>query len=49
MVAGFVELPQGPGLGVEIDDEGLENARHQGEWRLRTMRRHDEDGNFSDF
>jgi galactonate dehydratase len=49
MVAGFVELPQGPGLGVEIDDEGLENARHQGEWCLRTMRRHDEDGNFSDF
>ena len=46
---GFVELPQGPGLGVEITEEGLEANRHTGEWRLRTMRRHPEDGSFSDF
>jgi galactonate dehydratase len=49
LVDGFVELPQKPGLGVSICAEGLEKARHQGEWRLRTMRRHEEDGNFSDF
>jgi len=49
MVDGFIQLPQGPGLGVEIDPEGLEKMRQQGTWRQRTMRRHPEDGNFSDF
>ncbi|MEE3259394.1 MAG: galactonate dehydratase [Candidatus Latescibacterota bacterium] len=48
MKAGFVELPQGPGLGVEIDPEGLEAFTHRGEWRQRGMRRHPEDGSFSD-
>jgi galactonate dehydratase len=48
-VNGFIELPQKPGLGVSINEEGLARARHQGTWRLRTMRRHPEDGNFSDF
>ena len=46
---GFVELPQGPGLGVEIDDEGLKANTHSGAWRQRSMRRHPEDGTFSDF
>ena len=46
---GFVELPQKPGLGVEITEEGLEKSRHTGEWRLRTMRRHPDDNSFSDF
>lgn len=49
MQDGFVELPQGPGLGVEIDPEGLQAFTHQGEWRQRTMRRHPEDGSYSDF
>ena len=40
---------QGPGLGVEIDPDELEKMRQQGTWRQRTMRRHPEDGNFSDF
>ena len=48
-VNGFIELPQKPGLGVSINEEGLARARHQGTWRLRTMRQHPEDGNFSDF
>ena len=30
MKDGFVELPRGPGLGVEIDPEGLEAATHRG-------------------
>jgi galactonate dehydratase len=46
---GFVELPRGPGLGVELSEEGLEAHGHRGPWRLRTMRRHPEDGSFSDF
>jgi galactonate dehydratase len=48
MKDGFVELPQGPGLGVEIDPEGLEAFTHRGDWRQRSMRRHPEDGSFSD-
>jgi galactonate dehydratase len=48
MKDGFVELPQGPGLGVAIDPEGLEALTHRGEWRQRSMRRHPEDGSFSD-
>ncbi len=49
MENGFVHLPEGPGLGVEIDPEGLERMRQRGTWRQRTMRRHPEDGHFSDF
>lgn len=46
---GFVELPAGPGLGVEITAEGLEASRHTGAWRQRTMRRHPDDGSYADF
>ncbi|MBT4500924.1 MAG: galactonate dehydratase [Gemmatimonadetes bacterium] len=46
---GFVDLPRGPGLGVDLSEEGLEANRHTGEWRLRTMRRHPDDDSFSDF
>ena len=49
MTDGYVELPEKPGLGVEIDEKGLEEATHKGPWRLRTMRRHPEDDSFSDF
>jgi len=45
---GFIELPQKPGLGFEISEEGLEKNRATS-WRLRTMRRHPEDNSFSDF
>ena len=45
---GFVALPQGPGLGVAIDPEGLAAFTHEGEWRQRSMRRHPEDGSFAD-
>jgi galactonate dehydratase len=46
-VDGFVELPEGPGLGIEIDPEGLE-ANRLTDWSLRTMRRHPEDNSISD-
>ena len=46
---GFVDLPQGPGLGVEIDEQGLKANTHTGQWRQRSMRRHPEDDTFSDF
>ena len=46
---GYLLLPEGPGLGVEISPERLAAQTHTGEWRLRTMRRHPEDGSFSDF
>ena len=45
---GFVALPEGPGLGIEIDPEGLE-AHRLTDWSLRTMRRSPEDGSVSDF
>ena len=44
---GYVELPQGPGLGFEIDPEGLEDWRLV-EWRLRAMRRDPGDNSVSD-
>ena len=45
---GFVALPEGPGLGIEIDPEGLE-AHRLTDWPLRVMRRSAEDGSVSDF
>ncbi len=45
---GFVALPEGPGLGIEIDPEGLE-AHRLTDWPLRVMRRSPEDGSVSDF
>ena len=44
---GFVALPQGPGLGIEIDPAGLE-AHRLTDWPLRAMRRSAEDGSVSD-
>jgi galactonate dehydratase len=46
-VDGFIELPQGPGLGIDISEEGLE-ANRATSWRLRAMRRHPEDNSVSD-
>ncbi len=44
---GYIELPQGAGLGFEISEEGLEGNRLT-DWRLRNMRRHPEDNSVSD-
>ena len=45
---GFIELPTGPGLGVEIDDEALEGMRDES-FRFRGMWRSEEDGSFADY
>ncbi|MBT3345079.1 MAG: galactonate dehydratase [Gemmatimonadetes bacterium] len=44
---GFLELPQGPGMGVRIDPEKLA-ARKMTDWRLRPARRHPEDDSVND-
>ena len=44
---GYVELPQGPGLGIEIDEEGLE-ANRATQYRSRAMWRHEDDGSLAD-
>ena len=44
---GYIELPQGPGLGFEIDEEGLE-ANRTNEWRLRNMWRDPGDNSVAD-
>ena len=44
---GFVELPRGPGLGIEISEEGLA-ANTAESWPLRNMRRDPDDRSYSD-
>lgn len=44
---GYVELPTGPGLGIEISEAGLA-ANTATEWRLRNMRRDPDDQSYSD-
>lgn len=44
---GYLELPQGPGLGIEITEEAIEANRSE-EWHLRNMWRHVEDGSVAD-
>jgi len=45
---GFIELPTGPGLGVEIDHDTLESMRDES-FRFRGMWRSEEDGSFADY
>ena len=45
---GFMELPGGPGLGIEMDDEAIEAHRDE-TYRMRGMFRLEEDGSFADF
>ncbi len=45
---GFVELPTGPGLGIDIDEEALEAARDE-TYAQRGMWRLEEDGSFADY
>lgn len=44
---GFLELPQGSGMGVRIDPAKLA-ARQMTDWRLRPARRHPEDNSVND-
>lgn len=45
---GFMELPTEPGLGVDMDDEALEELRDES-YRLREMFWHEDDGSFADY
>ncbi len=45
---GFVELPTGPGLGIEVEDEAIEAIRDE-TYRTRGMFRFDDDGSFADY
>ena len=44
---GYVDLPTGPGLGIELDEAGIEANTHT-EFRLRNMWRHNDDGSVAD-
>ena len=45
---GFIELPTAPGLGVDMEDEAIEEFRDE-TYRLRGMFWHEDDGSFADF
>ena len=45
---GYIELPTAPGLGVDMEDEALEELRDE-TFRLRGMFWHEDDGAFADF
>jgi len=45
---GFMELPTGPGLGIEIDEGAMEAMRDE-VYRPRSMWRFEEDGSYADF
>lgn len=45
---GFIELPQEPGLGVDMEDRDIEALRDD-EFRLRGMYFHEDDGSYADF
>ena len=45
---GFIELPTGPGLGVDMDDAAIEAVRDE-TFRLRGMFWHADDGSFADY
>ncbi|MFC1717105.1 galactonate dehydratase [Candidatus Poribacteria bacterium] len=45
---GFMELPTGPGLDIEIEDEAIEAIRDE-TYRTRGMFRFDDDGSFADY
>ncbi|MCZ6633606.1 MAG: galactonate dehydratase [bacterium] len=44
---GFMELPTGPGLGIEMEDEAIEALRDE-TYRTRGMFWHEDDGSFAD-
>ena len=45
---GFIDLPTGPGLGFDIDDDALDAMRDE-RFRFRGMWRSEEDGSFVDY
>ena len=45
---GFIELPEGPGLGADMEDAALEAVRDE-TYRSRGMFWHEDDGSFADY
>lgn len=45
---GYIELPKGPGLGVEVDWEAIKVRIYDGDWKLPIWT-HDDDGSFADW
>lgn len=44
---GFLELPQGPGLGIELDDDAIDDMRYDGKWRVPLV--YHDDGSLADW
>jgi galactonate dehydratase len=44
---GYIKIPEGPGLGIEVDEEALEALRYDGGWH--TPRLYWEDGSLADW
>ena len=44
---GFVEVPKGPGLGIELDEEKIEEKRYSGDWKNPRLTH--EDGSVADW
>jgi galactonate dehydratase len=47
MVDGYIPLPTGPGLGIELDDEAIEGHLYDGGWETPHLRH--EDGSVADW
>lgn len=45
---GYIDLPQGPGLGIELDDEAVERRRNAGDWHNPRLT-HADDGSVADW
>lgn len=45
---GYVDLPTAPGLGIEFDEEAIEQARYAGDWKLPHWF-HEDDGSVADW
>jgi galactonate dehydratase len=45
---GYMELPQGPGLGVDMEDAAIEAIRDES-YRSRGIFYHKDDGSFADY
>lgn len=48
VVDGYVELPKGPGLGIEIDEEAIREKSYAGDWDTPRWY-HDDDGSVADW
>ncbi|MFK7694142.1 galactonate dehydratase [Paenibacillus sp. HJGM_3] len=45
---GYIELPTGPGLGIEVDEEALQDKLYSGDWDIPRWF-HADDGSVADF